>query len=185
MPAKRLDRLADTGISMYRKDNRGIASVRNARHRAANAGNPAVEAFAAVARHQNHSPAHEMRRQNGSAPGTQVGPVIQQSGNSQQSIDPGIAGDEDPVATDPFPLQILSRPCGRRKVKIGDVGYEPSVHFFGPGRINVVRAQAGLDVSNGYAVIEGGKRPGKGRGRVTLHDHPIGPKGIENLTNSG
>jgi hypothetical protein len=78
---KRLDRLADNGISMYRKNNRDIPSIGDARHCAANAGNPAVEAFAAVARHQNHSPADEMRRQNGRAPGTQVWPVIQQSSN--------------------------------------------------------------------------------------------------------
>ncbi len=185
MPAKRLDRLADTGISVYRKDNRGIVSVGDARHRAANAGNPPVEAFAAVASHQNQSPAREMRRQNGRAPGAQVWPVIQQSGNPQQSIDPGIAGDEDPIATDPFPPQILARPCGRGKVQIGDVGYEPPVHFFGPGRIDVVGAQAGLDVSHRDAVVEGRKRPGKGRGRVALNDHPIGPKDIEDLTDSG
>jgi hypothetical protein len=75
--AKWLDRLADTGISVYRKNNCSIISVGNARHRAANAGNPSVEAFAAVTRHQNHSPAREMRRQNGRAPRTQVWPVIQ------------------------------------------------------------------------------------------------------------
>src|ERR1700720_4426724 len=85
VPAKRLDRLADTGVSMHRKDNRSIASVSDAGHGAANAGDPAVEAFTAVARHENQSPAREMRRQNGGAPGTQVWPVIQQSGNPQQS----------------------------------------------------------------------------------------------------
>jgi hypothetical protein len=40
-------------------------------------------------------------------------------------------------------------------------------------------------MSHRDAMVEGGKRPGKGRGRVALNDHPIGPKLIEDLTDSG
>ncbi len=70
-------------------------------------------------------------------------------------------------------------------MQIGDVGHEPPVHFFGPGRIDVVRAQAGFDVSHRDAVVEGREGPGKGRGRVALNDYPIGPQGIEDFANSG
>ena len=54
VPAKRLNRVADAGISVNRKDNRGIAAVGDACHGAAKPGDPAIEAFAAVTRHKNH-----------------------------------------------------------------------------------------------------------------------------------
>jgi hypothetical protein len=65
MTAKRLGRLPDTWVSMDGKDNRGIGSVCDAGHRATDAGNPAVKAFAAMTRHQDQSPALEMGGQRG------------------------------------------------------------------------------------------------------------------------
>ena len=40
-------------------------------------------------------------------------------------------------------------------------------------------------MSHRDAVVEGRERPCKGRRRVALHDHPIGPKGIDDLTHAG
>src|SRR5260370_36441005 len=110
MPAKRLDRLADAGISVHRKDNRGVISVGDARHRAANAGDPPVEAFAAVTRHKNHSPAREMRGQNGRAPRTQVWPGIQENGHPQQMSDAGTPRRQGTVWTGRVPPQKRAGP---------------------------------------------------------------------------
>jgi hypothetical protein len=94
------------------KDNRGIGSVCDAGHRATDAGNPAVKAFAAMTCHQDQSPALEMGGQHGRKVETQLPPSIDQVSNPQQSIDPSIPGHEDPAAIDALPSQIRARPCG-------------------------------------------------------------------------
>jgi hypothetical protein len=64
---------------------------------------PAVEAFAAVTRHQDHSFARdETFVEDLLDPRSQLRPAVQQSRHPQQGVDPGIAGHDDPVATNSF-----------------------------------------------------------------------------------
>src|SRR4029077_17730176 len=94
---------------------------------------------------------------------------------------PGVAVHENPVAADPLPLQICARPRGRGEMQISNMGYEPAVYLFWPRRIDIVGAQAGLDMRHRNAMVESCQRPGKRGGRVALHDDPIGPKGTKDL----
>jgi hypothetical protein len=159
---------------MDRKDDGHVPSERDSRHRPANPCEPAVEAFAAVTRHQDHSFVRgETSVEELLDPRSQLRPAVQQSGHPQQGVDPGIAGHDDPVATNSFVQKIFARPRGRGEVKIGHLADEPAIDLLGPRSIDVVGAQAGLDMRHWNSVVERCKRTGKGRGRVPLHDDPI------------
>jgi hypothetical protein len=64
-------------------------------------------------------------------------------------------------------------------MKIGHLADEPAIDLLRPRSIDVFGAQAGLDMRHWNSVVEGRKRTGKGRGRVPLHDDPIGAPGGE------
>ena len=68
-PRWRLDRPPHIGVWVDRKDYGDVASPGDPRDCTANADQPAVEAFAAVTRHQDHLPVFETRRQQRAAPG--------------------------------------------------------------------------------------------------------------------
>ena len=88
------------GVRMDRKDDGDVPSERDPCHRLANPREPAVEAFAAVTRHQDHSFARdETFVEDLLDPRSQLRPAVQQSRHPQQGVDPGIAGHDDPVAT--------------------------------------------------------------------------------------
>src|SRR6267154_1680479 len=137
---KRLDRPPDIGVSMHRKNDADIRPRGDARQRAANPLEPAVEAFAAMTSHQDQTFRGEMRRQNRLEPRAQLWLAVQQGRDPQQSVDPGIAGYQDPLAADPFSKQIGAGTRRRSQVEVGDAGDEPAVHLLGPRRINIVRA---------------------------------------------
>jgi hypothetical protein len=75
--------------------------------------------------------------------------------------------------------KIFARLAGRGEVKIGHLADEPAIDLLGPRRIDVVGAQAGPDMRHGNSVVGLCKSPGKGRGRVPLHDDPIESPGCE------
>src|SRR5215469_3840535 len=106
----------------------------------------------------------------------QPGAPIQLIRHPQQGIDPGIAGHHDPLVPDPLPQEIIARPSSRREVEIGYVTDQPAVHLLGPGCVDVVRTQTGLDVRHWKPVVKGSQRRGKSRSRVSLHDDAIGPE---------
>ena len=67
----------------------------------------------------------------------------------------------------------------------GDRADDLAVHLFRPRRINIVGTEAGFDVSHRNLVVEGSQSAGERRGRVALHDDPIGLKSVEDLSDPG
>jgi hypothetical protein len=102
-----------------------------------------------MAGHQDQSMAFKLGRKYSREPGAQFWSIIQQSGDPQQSINSSIAGHQNPIAADPLSQQIIACSCGRGEVKVGDLGDEPAVYFFGPRRIDIVGAQT---VLIGYSI---------------------------------
>ena len=181
--AQRLDRPPHIGVWMDRKDDGDVRSQRDPRHGIANSREPAVEAFPAMARHQDQSPVAGMPGEKAGEyrldAGAQLGMLLQQGRHPKQGVDPRIAGHDDPLVANTFAQQVVAGPSRRGEVKIGHMADEPAVHLLGPWRVDVVGAQAGLDMRHRNSVVEGRQCPGKGRGRVALHNDPVGSKGIE------
>src|SRR5215471_17723150 len=144
---ERLGRPPHIGVGMDRKDDGDVLSQCDPCHCLANSREPAVEAFAAVARHQDYSfVLGEMSAQYSLDPRPQLRLAIQQSGHPQQCVDPGIARDDDPGAADSLAQKVVTGPGGRSKVKVGYLTDEPAVNLLRPRRIDVGGAQTGLDM---------------------------------------
>ena len=60
------------------------------------------------------------------------------------------------------------------EVEGGDLAGQAAVHLLGPGAPAVEGAQAGLDVADGYARVEGGEGSGEGGGRVPVDEDEPG-----------
>ena len=54
-----------------------------------------------------------------------------------------------------------------------DFGYQPAIHLFRPGRVNVASPQTCFDMRHRDFLVEGGKCSGKGRRGIALNDQPI------------
>ena len=169
---------------MHRKDDEDVRSSGDPSHRVAYSGKTAAEALATMARHQDQTLAFEPTGEHRLAAGTHLRAVIQQLRDPQQSVDPGIAGDDNPPLVDAFSKQILARLLGGGEMKIGDMRHQPAVHFLRPGRVDIIRAQARLDMRYRNFMVEGRQRPSERRCGVTLHDDPIGPKGRQDFADT-
>ena len=66
-------------------------------------------------------------------------------------------------------------PLRRREIGAGDDVDDASVHLLRERPVQVPGAQAGLDVPDGDAAVEGGDRSAHRRGRVALDEEPVGP----------
>ena len=140
---------------MDRKDDGDVLSQCDPRHCLANPREPAVEAFAAVARHQDYSfVLGEMSVEYPLRPRPQLRLAIQQSGHPQQCVDSGIARHDDPVVVNSLAQKIVTGPGGRGKVQVGHLTDEPAVNLLRPRRIDVGGAQTGLDMRHWDSVVE-------------------------------
>lgn len=90
-------------------------------------------------------------------------------GGVAQGVYDRVAGDPD-TALDVLAPEILSVALGGGEVEGGELAGHAAVHLLGPGAPAVVGAQPGLDVADGDARVEGGKRGGEGRGRVPVDE---------------
>jgi hypothetical protein len=107
--------------------------ARDPRHRTANPCDVAVEAFAAMTRHQDHSLVlGETSVEDLLNPRQQLRSAAQENGHPQQGVDTGIAGHDDPVAANSFAQEIVACSGSRGEVKIGQLADEPAVDLLGP-----------------------------------------------------
>lgn len=94
-------------------------------------------------------------------------------------VDTGVAGDPDPGLGLALPEQILlARLRGGEVVLAHDV-YRLAVELLRPGAVDVVRAQAGLDVAHGNLQVEACERGGEAGRGVAVDQDDIGPLVLE------
>lgn len=96
-----------------------------------------------------------------------------------QGVDAGVAGDPDPGLGLALPEQILLARLRRGKVVLAHDVDRLAVELLGPGAVDVVRAQACLDVPHGDLQVEARERGGEaGRGVAVDQDY-VGPLVLE------
>lgn len=96
-----------------------------------------------------------------------------------QGVDAGVAGDPDPGLGLALAEQVLLAGLrGREVVPAHDVN-RLAVELLRPGAVDVVRAQAGLDVAHGDLQVEACERCGEAGRGVTMYEHDIGPLVLE------
>jgi len=93
----------------------------------------------------------------------------QPAGDMGQGIDAGVAGLSDRGGGDTLPPQRRDRCRRRGEMQVGELGDRLPVHFFGKG-VAVAGAQAGLDMDQRAARIDGGLGAGEGAGGIALDD---------------
>lgn len=96
-----------------------------------------------------------------------------------QGIDAGVAGDPDPGLGLALPEQILLARLRRGKVILAHDVDRLAVELLGPGAVDVVRAQAGLDMAHGYLQVEAREGRGEAGRGVAVHEHDVGPLVLE------
>jgi hypothetical protein len=99
----------------------------------------------------------------------------------QQSVDPGVAGDMD-FARHPLVDEIRAGKLGRCEQQLGPGVDRSSKFLFRPGERRIMRAQAGLDMSDRHAGEESGKRRPECTRSIALDEEQIRP-GEEEPTN--
>jgi hypothetical protein len=102
-------------------------------------------------------------------------------GDPQQSVNHGVAGDDDALVGDALGQQVSARSLGRRKAEVADMIRHDSIHLFRERVAAVVGTQAGLHVTHLDLPVLRGERRHHHRGRIPLHQHPIRLLGRQNL----
>jgi len=101
------------------------------------------------------------------------GPVVGHGGDGEQSVDDGVAGDEDVLRIGDLRgagcrrRACVGRTKARRACRRGS-GWLPRERVF-----EVAGAQAGLDVAEAHVPVERGQRRGEDRGGVALGENPV------------
>ena len=101
-----------------------------------------------------------------------------------ERVDDGVAGDEDP-AMGLLLLQVLLTQGRRREVVGGDAPRDLPIHLLRPRAIDVVRAEAGLHVSHGDLLIEGGEGGCCRCRRVAMDQYYIGLDLFQHIPHPG
>ena len=92
-----------------------------------------------------------------------------------QRIDDRIAGDFDPIG-DPLAAEVVRRGVGGGEVPARHDARRAPIHLLREGELQAARAQAGLDVRNGDAMVERGECPAERAGGVALDHQRGGPR---------
>ena len=67
----------------------------------------------------------------------------------------------------------------------GDAPRDLAVHLLGPGAVDVVGAQSGLDVAHGNLLVEGGQGGGRGGGGVAVDEDDVGLALFQHVAHAG
>lgn len=164
--------LADERVHVDGVDRLG---VRMLLHHAADGAEHAVhglaQVLAAVRRDEDEA---------GALSPVELGVGVALAHGGAQCVDAGVPGDPDLRLRLALVQQVLlARLRGREVVLAHDVD-RLAVELLRPGAVDVVRAQAGLDVAHGDLKVEARERRGEaGRGVAVNQDH-VGPLVLEN-----
>ena len=112
-----------------------------------------------------------------------VSPVLAR--DREQCVDDGVAGQEDPAVRHVLGHEGPGGAARRHEVRVGDEVHHAPVHFLGERVLEVAGAQAGLDVADAHATVEGGDRGAHRRRRVALDEQPVGLLAGEDRVDSG
>ena len=157
----------------------------NACQRGADALEAGAEVLAPVPGHQHHAPG---RVEKGEALGQALA-QLRVAANAplhlQQCIDHRVAGDMDGLGRDALGQQVAARRGGGCEMPARQGAGELAVGLLGPGRIQVAGAQAGLDMANRNALVEGRQRCRQRGGGIAVHQHRVGPPAREHGAHAG
>ena len=165
-------RLADERVHVYGVDRLGVGMLL---HHAADGAEHAVhgltEVLAAVRRDEDEA---------GALGPLELGVGVAIANGGAQGVDSGVAGDPDSGLGLALAQQVLlARLRGGEVVLAHDVD-RLAVELLGPGAVDVVRAQARLDVAHGDLQVEACERSGEAGRGVAVHEHHVGPLVLEN-----
>ncbi|MNF88705.1 hypothetical protein D3C84_712040 [compost metagenome] len=104
----------------------------------------------------------------------QGGAVFNSRHDVQQGVDHCVARDVNALSGDPFPEQILTGGVCRGKVQGCQSAGQLAVGFFWPGRIEIARAQTGLDMSDRDLLVVGRQGSGERGSSVAMHEDDVG-----------
>ena len=79
----------------------------------------------------------------------------------------------DGLRRDALGQQVVARRAGGGEMQFGQRAGQLAVALLGPGRIEVARAQARLDMGHGDPVVVAGEAGGERRRRVAVHQHDV------------
>lgn len=163
--------LADERVHVDGVDRLGVGVLL---HHAADGAEHAVhglaEVLAAVGRDEDEA---------GALRSLELGMGVPLAHGGAQGVDAGVPGDPDLGFGLALVEQVLlARLRGGEIVLAHDVD-GLAVELLRPGAVDVVRAQAGLDVAHGYLQVEARERRGEAGRGVAVHEHDVGPLVLE------
>lgn len=165
-------RLADEWVHVDGVDRLGVGVLlHHAADGAEHAMHGLAQVLAAVSRDEDEA---------GALGPVELGVGVALAHGGAQGIDAGVAGDPDPGLGLALIEQVLLAGLRGSEVVLAHDVNRLAVELLGPGAVDVVRAQAGLDVAHGDLQVEARKCSGEaGRGVPVDQDH-VGHLVLEN-----
>lgn len=164
-------RLADERVHVDRVDRLG---VRMLLHHAADCAEHAVHGLAQVlaAVRRDEDEARTLRP-------VELGVGVALAHGGAQGVYAGVAGNPDLGLGLALGEEVLLAGLRGGEVVLAHDVYRLAVELLGPGAVDVVRAQAGLDVPHRDLQVEACERRGEAGRRVAVHEHDVGPLVLE------
>lgn len=164
-------RLADERVHVDGVDRLGVGMLL---HHAADGAEHAVhglaEVLAAVRRDEDEA---------GALSPLELGMGVALAHGGAQGVDAGVAGDPDLRLRLALVEQVLLARLRRGEVVLAHDVDGLAVELLRPGAVDVVRAQAGLDVAHGDLQVEACERGGEAGRGVTMDKDDVGPLVLE------
>ena len=164
-------RLADERVHVDGVDRLGVGVLL---HHAADGAEHAVhglaQVLAAVRRDEDEA---------GALGPLELGVRVALAHGGAQGVDAGVAGDPDLRLRLALVEQVALARLRRGEVVLAHDVDRLAVELLRPGAVDIVRAQAGLDVAHGDLQVEACERGGKAGRGVTMYEHDVGPLVLE------
>lgn len=163
--------LADERVHVDRVDRLGVRVLLH--HAADGAEHPVhglAQVLAAVRRDEDEA---------GALGPLELGVGVALAHGGAQGVDAGVAGDPDLGLWLALVKKVLLTGLRGGEVVLAHDVDRLAVELLGPGAVDVVRAQAGLDVAHGYLQVEARERRGEAGRGVAVHEHDVGPLVLE------
>lgn len=164
-------RLADERVHVDGVDRLGVGVLL---HHAADGAKHAVhglaQVLAAVRRDEDEA---------GALGPLELGVGVALAHGGAQGVDAGVAGDPDLGLWLALVEKVLLTGLRGGEVVLAHDVDRLAVELLGPGAVDVMRAQAGLDVAHGYLQVEARERRGEAGRGVAVHEHDVGPLVLE------